>query len=438
MAELLVDSCGDKANSSAVKIVPGVPLPLPTGGDPSKNTVLSSVSSSPFSSTRSNPPTKRREEEKWRSRKQRHGVRVVVINPPSAFHPDIHPPSLVRVQRALRAHSKEGVHKQLRPQARRALPVSPFRDAEGRFILQGSSGGFYVGDVLGGIPHGFGQHHIPHPVSGKMHMIYEGEWSHGTKTGFGSVFYTNGEEYIGELRENQRWGRGWMKYKDGSFFCGDWVRGRRHGIGLRYLKNGSYYHGAFCKDAQDGWGIFYWPLTKRKFEGEWVADQPYSGCYSEMESGDLEFVPGMLLPFCPKSSINPSVKDIPAKGSKIAELRLQHPILTIFNVISSLRYNRASDRDSKNLFKTQVGRKENLSASQLQMLKKLFEVMVPMVDNHAQLHVTHFRRMLLLARIEPDVDQGKKLLAHLQTCADGREQVSFNEALLMFLQFHDP
>ncbi|MCO5582476.1 hypothetical protein L7F22_036372 [Adiantum nelumboides] len=413
---------------------------LATAAQPSP--VPSSESSTPFSSTRSIPSVKKANvsspNEQSNPKKSRRGARLVLMNPPSAFHPDIHPPSLVRVQRALRAHNKEESLRQLHQQAHGALPASPFRDAQGQFILQGSSGGFYVGDVLGGLPHGLGQHHIPLPVSGKMHVIYNGEWSYGSKTGFGSVFYMNGEEYRGKLRNNQRWGRGWMKYKDGSFYCGDWLRGRRHGIGLHYLKTGNYYHGAFCKDSQDGWGIFYWPSAKRRFEGEWVANQPHSGYYSPMEAGDLEFVGGMLLQFCPELSIRPLLEKASLKARKMSKLHLQHPMLPIFNVILVLRALRTGEHDPNALFKTQVGRKENLTASQLQMLKKLFEVMVPMVDNQAQLHITHLRRMLLLARIDPDIGQGEKLLGHLQMHMAGKESIGFDGLLLSILQFHHP
>ena len=53
----------------------------------------------------------------------------------------------------------------------------------------------------------------------------------------------------------------------------------------------------------------------------------------------------------------------------------------------------------------QVERKENLTAEQLQLLKKVFEVISPMVDNEGKLNVVHIRRMLILARINPDIGQ---------------------------------
>lgn len=292
--------------------------------------------------------------------------------------------------------------------------------------------------MLGGLPHGHGQHHIPLPASGRVHLLYDGEWTHGSKTGSGSVFYTNGEEYQGELRHNQRWGHGRMRYKDGSFYAGDWLRGRRHGIGIHYFTNGNCYCGAFCKDSQDGWGTFYWPSMRRKFEGEWVANQPYSGYYSQIDTKDFEFIGKRLLQDSPQSIFCLLLDKIPTEEREIAELNLQNPIWTIFNVISVLRSLRAGDHDSKILFKTQVGRKENLTAAQLQTLKKLFEVMAPVTDNKAQLHVTHLRRMLVLARINPDIGQGEKLLAHLQTCTAGKTSVGFDELLLYILQYHHP
>jgi hypothetical protein len=53
----------------------------------------------------------------------------------------------------------------------------------------------------------------------------------------------------------------------------------------------------------------------------------------------------------------------------------------------------------------QVERKESLTAGQLQLLKKVFEVITPIVDSKGRLNVVHFRRLLILARIDPEIGQ---------------------------------
>ena len=65
------------------------------------------------------------------------------------------------------------------------------------------------------------------------------------------------------------------------------------------LENGNCYHGAFFKDSQDGWGTFYWISAGRKFEGEWLRSQPYSGQYSKIDAEDLNLFGKVLLEYCP-------------------------------------------------------------------------------------------------------------------------------------------
>lgn len=119
--------------------------------------------------------------------------------PPSSNHVDVQPPPLNLVQQALRHHKTAGARRFKRPQPRAV--ATEFHDEKGHMFLYGSEEGKYVGDVLGGLPHGNGQHWIPKRCppcggpTGEIHMLYEGAWEYGSKHGFGRMMYTNGQVY---------------------------------------------------------------------------------------------------------------------------------------------------------------------------------------------------------------------------------------------------
>lgn len=113
---------------------------------------------------------------------------------PSNKHPDIEQPSLAIVERALKPFigvTKRWSVKYLAP------PLSAYHDEQGRMMCKGSSGGRYRGDVAAGLPHGIGQHWVPtsrkDELRGKEHLLYEGDWALGQKTGNGNFYYLNGQ-----------------------------------------------------------------------------------------------------------------------------------------------------------------------------------------------------------------------------------------------------
>ncbi|OAE35884.1 hypothetical protein AXG93_3562s1050 [Marchantia polymorpha subsp. ruderalis] len=170
--------------------------------------------------------------------------KLSVACPPSSFYSDVQPPGLELVQRALRGHKAAGLRPFKRVQPR--LSATEFHDEKGHMLLHGCLDGKYVGDVLGGLPHGHGQHWTPPPgcrsAPDYRHLLYEGAWEYGAKTGYGRMFYHNGQ----------------------------------------YYKDGGFYKGAWCKDNRDGWGAYYWPTKCRKYEGEWVGDDPVCGNHTNI------------------------------------------------------------------------------------------------------------------------------------------------------------
>jgi hypothetical protein len=112
---------------------------------------------------------------------------------PSNKHPDIEQPSLAIVERALKPFkgvTKRWSVKYLAP------PPSAYHDAQGRMFCKGSSGGRYLGELYGGLPHAVGQHWVSTmavAMKGKEHLLYEGDWEFGLKQGTGIFHYLNGQ-----------------------------------------------------------------------------------------------------------------------------------------------------------------------------------------------------------------------------------------------------
>jgi hypothetical protein len=115
--------------------------------------------------------------------------------PPSSNHKDVQPPPLNLVQQALRQHKVAGARRFKRSQSKAVN--TEFHDENGQMFLCGSKDGKYVGDILGGLPHGHGQHWIPKRCppcggpTGESHLLYEGAWEYGSKQGFGHMMYAN-------------------------------------------------------------------------------------------------------------------------------------------------------------------------------------------------------------------------------------------------------
>lgn len=74
----------------------------------------------------------------------------------------------------------------------------------------------YTGDLVAGIPDGYG---IGHYQSG---VVYEGEYSYGKVHGYGTATYPNGNVYTGEWYEEKRHGQGTLTYPSGYQQKGKW------------------------------------------------------------------------------------------------------------------------------------------------------------------------------------------------------------------------
>jgi len=75
-----------------------------------------------------------------------------------------------------------------------------------------------------------------------------------------TIKYSNGDEYIGELRDGMPHGYGELCYKDGERFIGYFEKGKRI-EGLHIFKNRDYYEGEFKNDDINGYGRYFYALN---------------------------------------------------------------------------------------------------------------------------------------------------------------------------------
>ncbi|KAL3699965.1 hypothetical protein R1sor_017987 [Riccia sorocarpa] len=204
--------------------------------------------------------------------------------PPSSLYADVQPPGMEMVQRALRNH-KTTIQPFKKQQPR--YQATEYHDERGHMLLYGSLDGKYVGDVLGGLPHGHGQHWTPSPggkaAPGYRHLLYEGAWKYGAKCGFGRMFYHNGQ----------------------------------------YYKDGGFYKGAWCKDNRDGWGAYYWPNKCRKYEGEWVGDDPVCGNHTKIQESDYMALKNLIPEWCNVQGYFPA--NLPKETLELPAMELRYP-----------------------------------------------------------------------------------------------------------------
>lgn len=81
--------------------------------------------------------------------------------------------------------------------------------------------------------------------------------------GLGTMYYTNGDSYVGSFRMNKRHGNGTATYADGATYDGEWFEDERHGCGHLTEKDGTTYEGNFKHDEKHGVGTLERPCGER-------------------------------------------------------------------------------------------------------------------------------------------------------------------------------
>jgi hypothetical protein len=141
-------------------------------------------------------------------------------------------------------------------------------------------------------------------IKGEGKYIFEvatfiGTWENAT-TGYGSIYYTNGDFYFGQWIDYKKQGDGFMVYANSTIYNGDWVDDKKEGIGfllftnktftkgqweqdkfvegthmntVTQYENGDYYDGDYgVNDSKEGIG-FMVTHTNEIYKGEWKKDE---------------------------------------------------------------------------------------------------------------------------------------------------------------------
>ncbi|CAK9859596.1 unnamed protein product [Sphagnum jensenii] len=354
---------------------------------------------------------------------------------PSCHYPDIEQPPLTIAQRALETYQS---HKHIWSSKPTSRLQSKFIDEMGRMLIDGSIGGRYIGDMMGSLPHGYGQHWVPIFPNGE-HLLYEGEWEYGGKSGKGQYYYLNGQEYEGGVRLGEHHGQGVMQYNNGSIYDGNWYESRKNGMGTFYYNDGRIYAGNWNKDNRDGWGTHYWPNKHRKYEGEWNGDHPLCGKWSTMTTIDFETLQNPNAPYWPTTYGENDVDGYPQENVEVPLLGLRNPELCFYPRCCTIRTKRPQQMDFGKMLKLNDWKhKQSLTEDQMEALWHGFDELTQGYYRRSKLHAVMLRRLLLLATMDPDSDMGVKLLAILLESAMQTNGLTFNNFIYHILAFQYP
>ena len=120
-----------------------------------------------------------------------------------------------------------------------------------------------------------------------MRKQYTGDWLDNLRDGVGIFYYKSGHKYEGEWRQNTRHGRGKMVYATGDVYEGDWVEDKRSGLGVLTMANGDRYEGHWMNDKKEGPGRYFYRVTCKMYEGEWVDDTAKCGVYQDIPASSF-------------------------------------------------------------------------------------------------------------------------------------------------------
>lgn len=159
-------------------------------------------------------------------------------------------------------------------------------------------GRVYSGDFVNGMPHGKGQMTFPNQD------IYDGEWNEGKMHGQGEYRRFNIEKdkyvewYIGEFVDGLMQGSGRIQFDNHMVYEGQWQNGRRTGVGtlwtssseyihglwkfdeiirgVQHFENGDWYEGTFKNTQFHGFGRYFYS-SGVLFDGEFENGKPTKG-----------------------------------------------------------------------------------------------------------------------------------------------------------------
>lgn len=129
-----------------------------------------------------------------------------------------------------------------------------------------SDDGSYTGYLVNGVRHGQGTFRWDDGA------VYEGNWSHGKRDGYGKMTTASGDVYEGPFVDGKRHGEGTYRWADGAYYTGAWVENQRTGNGVMVYSSGSRYEGQFVNGTPHGTGTYTWTDGAR-YVGSYVDGQ---------------------------------------------------------------------------------------------------------------------------------------------------------------------
>ena len=122
----------------------------------------------------------------------------------------------------------------------------------------------------------------------KLRREYTGDWFEDKKHGRGTFFYKNNDRYDGYWVNGMPQGEGRMIYDNENIYEGQWHEAKRNGYGVLTKRNGDHFEGHWVNDLRECQGSYFYHDKNKLFVGEWVADQPKAGVYTEVEDENAE------------------------------------------------------------------------------------------------------------------------------------------------------
>lgn len=141
------------------------------------------------------------------------------------------------------------------------------RSGKGR--RDGGHGASYEGELLNGVPHGYG---VFHHSAG---YLYEGEWQNGRWHGYGALSNENDRVFFaGQFVNGAANGQGTYFHLSGATYSGRWKDNKCHGEGAFVDADGNKFVGTWKRNTRDGKGTSYY-ASGLVYQGEWRSNVPH-------------------------------------------------------------------------------------------------------------------------------------------------------------------
>lgn len=159
------------------------------------------------------------------------------------------------------------------------------------------NGDKYEGQWEDGLRQGEGTYWVPIGKVNKLRKVYVGGWKDDKRHGRGTCFFKSGELFQGTWENGRMHGRGSLRYANGDIYIGEFHDGLRSGAGTLNKANGDCYEGSWLDGKREGSGSYFYADSGKVFVGEWAADMPKTGVYTEANSprGQLGTVPAKTI-----------------------------------------------------------------------------------------------------------------------------------------------